>query len=231
MNTLPGRILVTGGGTGLGRAIATACRNAGAEVVLCGRRESVLQETAESIGASFHACDLNEPLALEGIGPFDGVVHAAGARLHAGVADWSPEQGERLWRLHVDALARMAQRMSKDSGGSILALASSLAIRPVVGSAAYSATKAAQLSLVRSLALELAPMKIRVNALVLGVVPTDMTRSQPAGEPDPHLDRLASLHPLGLGTPENVASAALALLANPWITGAELAVDGGLSLA
>ena len=73
-------------------------------------------------------------------------------------------------------------------------------------------------------------MSVRVNALVLGVVPTDMTRSQPAGEPDPHLDRLASLHPLGLGTPENVAAAALALLANPWITGAELAVDGGLSL-
>ncbi len=230
MNNLPSRIVVTGGGTGLGRAIATVCREAGADVVLCGRREPVLQETAQKIGATFHACDLTEPHALEGIGRFDGVVHAAGARVHAPAADWSPEEGERLWRLHVDALARMAQKMSKDSGGSILALSSSLAVRPVAGSAAYSATKAAQLSLVRSLALELAPMRVRVNALVLGVVPTDMTRSQPAGELDPHLDQLAKLHPLGLGTPENVASAALALLANPWITGAELAVDGGLSL-
>ena len=231
MSHLPRRILVTGGGTGLGRAIAAACSQAGADVVLCGRRASVLKEAAESIGASFHACDLTTPDALAPIGFFDGVVHAAGARVHAATEDWTTEAGETLWRLHVDALAKLAQAVSKDSGGSILALSSSLAVRPVAGSAAYSATKAAQLSLVRSLALELAPQKIRVNALVLGVVPTDMTRTQPAGEPDPHLDDLARLHPLGLGTPEHVASAALAILGNPWITGSELAVDGGLSLA
>ena len=231
MSGLPNRILVTGGGTGLGRAIAQACCEAGAQVVICGRRAELLQETAQSIGATAHACDITNPHAFDELEAFDGLVHAAGVRVHASVADWNTQTGQDLWNLHVDALARIAREISPPKGGSILVLSSSLALKPVQGSSSYSATKAAQLSLVRSLALELAPKKVRVNALVLGVVPTDMTRSQPVGEKDPRLDELARLHPLGLGEPENVASAAVELLSNPWITGAELAVDGGLSLA
>jgi len=199
--------------------------------VICGRRADLLQETAQMIGATAHACDITSPGVLDAVGEFDGLVHAAGARVHAKVEDWSSQEAEALWQVHVDALARLSCCVRPNPGGAILALCSSLALRPVQDSAAYSATKAAQLSLVRSLALELAPRGIRVNALVMGVVPTDMTRSRPAGEKDPRLDALARLHPLGLGDPQNVASAALELLSNPWITGAELAVDGGLSLA
>lgn len=231
MSGLPKRILVTGGGTGLGRAIAQECCKAGAQVVICGRRAELLQETAQSIGAAAYPCDITDPHALDDLAGFDGLVHAAGIRAHARVEDWDSQEGAQLWNVHVDALARLARTVSSVSGGSILALSSSLALKPVDGSSAYSATKAAQLSLIRSLALELAPAGIRVNALVLGVVPTAMTRSRPAGEEDPHLDALARLHPLGLGDAQNVASAAVELLSNPWITGAELAVDGGLSLA
>ncbi len=228
--SLPTRILVTGGGTGLGKAIAAACAQAGAQVVICGRREKLLAATAKTIGAVPLPLDILETLP-EDLGPFDGLVHAAGARVHASVDHWDPSDAQDLWDLHVGALARLAARLTPGAqGGSILALSSTLALSPVEGSAIYSTTKAAQLALVRSLALEGAGRGVRANSLVLGVVPTDMTRTAPAGTEDLRLETLARLHPLGLGTPENVASAALSLLSNRWVTGAELLADGGLHL-
>jgi len=116
-------------------------------------------------------------------------------------------------------------------------IASTLAHRPVPTSYVYSATKAALLSAVKSLALAGAPRGIRVNALSPGVVDTPMTRSPRVGEATEHdvderLKQLESLHPLGrLGTAHDVAEATLQLLVAPWTTGAELVIDGGLSLA
>jgi NAD(P)-dependent dehydrogenase (short-subunit alcohol dehydrogenase family) len=228
--SLPTRILVTGGGTGLGKAIAAACVKAGAQVVICGRRQTLLAEAAREIGAEATPLDIRETLP-DDLGAFDGLVHAAGARVHASVSHWDPSDAQDLWDLHVGALARLSARLTPGAhGGSILALSSTLALSPVEGSAIYSTTKAAQLALVRSLALEGAGQRVRANSLVLGVVPTDMTRSAPEGTEDLRLEALARLHPLGLGHPDDVAAAAVSLLSNPWITGAELLADGGLSL-
>jgi NAD(P)-dependent dehydrogenase (short-subunit alcohol dehydrogenase family) len=82
----------------------------------------------------------------------------------------------------------------------------------------------------RSLALELAPRGVRANSVLVGVVPTAMTTARRgAASVDEQLDALRALHPLGrLGTPEEVGRAVVSLLENPWVTGAELAVDGGL---
>jgi len=77
--------------------------------------------------------------------------------------------------------------------------------------------------------LELAPKKIRANAVLPGVVPTAMTRRHEGdATPEQRLEALSALHPLGLGEPENVAQAVIALLENPWISGSALAVDGGM---
>jgi NAD(P)-dependent dehydrogenase (short-subunit alcohol dehydrogenase family) len=96
--------------------------------------------------------------------------------------------------------------------------------------AAANAAKAAQASLCRTLALELAPRGIRANVVVPGVVPTDMTRAPRDGaDVEAQLEGLRRLHPLGrLGTPADVGQAVAFLLHAEWITGAALAVDGGL---
>ncbi len=216
------QVLVTGGGTGLGRAVAAAL---GKRAVIVGRRADVLEQTARDTGARAVVADVTappEPL-LEAIGPVDGLVHAAG-HLEAGLlSDWSAGAFERLLRVHVVAPAMLTRAWAAhhQGPGSVIFLGSTLALRSAPGRGAYAAAKAAQLSLSRTLALELAAQQVRVNSVLCGVVPTQMTASH-------DLDHLATLHPLGLGTPEAVASIVIAVLENPWMTGAAVPVDGGL---
>ena len=98
-----------------------------------------------------------------------------------------------------------------------------------VGKTLYSMTKGALLSASRSLALELAPKKIRVNCISPGVVDTPMSQSAVYSQSEESLNRIRSLHPLGLGRVEDVAHACVFLLSDEarWITGTNLFVDGG----
>lgn len=217
-----GRILVTGGGSGLGRAVAALL---GSRAVIVGRRSDVLAEAAAATGARAVVGDVTgDPDALlDQAGPVAGLVHAAGHLEGGRLQDWSAGAFERLYRVHVvgPALLTRAWAARLAGPGSVLFLGSTLAVRSAPGSGAYAAAKAGQASLSRTLALALAPRGVRVNSVLCGVVPTAMT----AGH---DLDGLASLHPLGLGTPEAVAQAVVAVLENPWMTGAEVPVDGGL---
>ena len=229
MSALPRRILVTGGGSGIGRAVAAMLVERGAEVLICGRRQEVLEQAARQTGATAVVADVLDTSSLPGrCGPLDGLVHNAGRRVHASVGDWTQEDWQALWELHVQAPAMLSQAFARqcEGPGAIVAVSSTLALRGLKGAAAYSATKAALLALVRSLAIELAPQGIRANAVLPGAVPTDMVLDglrQPA-----ELAALTAQHPLGLGTPEDVALAVVALLENPWTTGTEMVVDGGL---
>ena len=125
----------------------------------------------------------------------------------------------------------------------MLFIASTLGLKPARLTAAYSASKAALISMTQSFALELAPRRIRVNALAPGVVDTDMVRvARPeSGEVVPsalesariaaQLEVLRVLHPLGrLGKPEEIAESALYLLRARYVTGAIVNIDGGLLL-
>ena len=234
MSALPVRTLVTGGGTGIGRAIAVALRAAGGDVVICGRRASVLQACADDLGVTFVVGDVtaNPEALLDQVGPVDGLVHNAGALTRGAIGAWSQEDWDRMWAVHVRGPALLTQAFARrfEGPGAIVAVSSTLAVRTAAGSAAYSAAKAGLSSLVRSLALELAPRGIRANTVLPGVVPTAMTTA-PRGDAslDAQLDALRRLHPLGrLGQPAEVAQVVVGLLANPWVTGAEVAVDGGL---
>jgi NAD(P)-dependent dehydrogenase (short-subunit alcohol dehydrogenase family) len=129
-------------------------------------------------------------------------------------------------------------------GGAIVNVSSTLSERVAPLTAVYAATKAALNALTRSLALELAPYRIRVNAVLPGGVDTDMLRA-PRLRPgealteveleertESQLAELAAMHPLGrLGAPAEVASVVVAALDQPWQTGSLIAIDGGLSLA
>ncbi len=220
------RTLITGAGSGLGRAIARELASAGHELVLAGRREPPLRALAAELGAEVLVGDITrDPAALvEAAGPLAHLVNNAGHGHLASVDAWTAEDLRALLEVHVVAPALLARAWAAQApqGGSVLNISSTLARRSAPGLGLYASAKAALSSLTRTLALELAP-RLRANALLVGVVPTEMTRGR-------DLDALAALHPLGLGAPEDVARAARSLIEAPWITGVELPVDGGLLL-
>ena len=229
------KVLVTGGGTGIGRAIAAALAAAGDEVVIAGRRAHVLTAAAVELGVGHVVGDVTEsPERLLEAGPFDGLVNNAGVARHAPVDAWTAADWDLHHAVHVRGPAMLSRAfclrlIEAGATGSIVNVASNLGVRPAPGTAAYAASKAAMLSLTRSLALEMAPHGIRANAALPGVVPTAMTAT--GDDPAARLEALRLRHPLGrLGAPADVASAVAWLLHADWVTGAELAVDGGLLL-
>ncbi|MCP4804331.1 MAG: SDR family oxidoreductase [Proteobacteria bacterium] len=215
-----GRALVTGGGSGIGLGIARALRDAGHEVTVVGRREEVLVAS----GFDYTVADVTSgSLHMVGV---DHLVNCAGHLEMAPVGEWTAEVWRRLHEVHVVAPAMLAQAFAAQAcqvgEGTITNIASTLAVRTDHGLAAYSAAKAALVSLTRSLAIELAP-RIRANAVLPGVVKTAMTGSR--------ADDLVGLHPLGrLGTPDDIGQAVAYLVANAQVTGEVLSVDGGLLL-
>lgn len=219
------RALVTGGGTGIGRSIARALRQRGLEVVIVGRRAAVLEATAAELGVAWQVGDVvADPRGIvEAAGPIEVLVNNAGHSLRAGVADWTAAQWSELYAVHAIAPALLAQAFAAQctGPGRIVNIASTLGVRAAPHTAPYAAAKAGMLALTRALALELASRGITANAVLPGVVPTAMTADR--------TDHLLPLHPLGrLGRGSDVADAVGWLVDAPWVTGAEIPVDGGL---
>jgi NAD(P)-dependent dehydrogenase (short-subunit alcohol dehydrogenase family) len=235
-----GRALVTGGGSGLGLGIAEVLRARGYDVVLTGRREAPLRAAAERLGAEALVADItDDPAGLIAQatlgGPLTHLVHNAGHYEHLPIGDWTAEAWDRLLRVHLVAPALLTRAFAAQARGpgAIVHIGSTLSERPIPGSGPYAAAKAGALGLVRALAVELAPQGIRANAILPGVVLTEMTAAPRGDEADPaaRLDAVARAHLAGrLGTPTELGEAVAFLLEAPWITGAALPVDGGLLL-
>ena len=249
------KVLVTGGGTGIGRAVCEALLAAGGSVVAVGRRPGPLESLAARFPGRAHAlqADVADAHAREGLlrqaaerlGGLDGFVHSAGNVAHQLPGHITDEALHGQLALNLVAPLRLGEQALEllEPGGGMVFISSTLAHKPVLTSAAYSAAKAGLLQVMKALALAGAPRKVRANAVLPGVVDTDMVRAprlQP-GEPplapdeaarrvEAQLAGLSALHPLGLGQPAHVADAVVHLLGAPWTTGAELVVDGGLLL-
>jgi NAD(P)-dependent dehydrogenase (short-subunit alcohol dehydrogenase family) len=187
--------------------------------------------------------------AADALAGLDGFVACAGIAEHAPIGAIDGAALRRQLAINVEAPLLMAQRaahhLADAGGGAMLLVASTLALQPAPMTAAYAASKAALVSIARSLALELGPRSIRVNALAPGVVDTDMVHALrlAPGQPVPasaqererllagQLEELRKIHPLGrLGIPEDVAETALYVLAAPYVSGTVVVVDGGLTL-
>ncbi len=250
------KVLVTGGGSGLGLAVAEALLRAGGQVAVSGRRAERLEAVVRAWPGQAVAlpCDLavsSERAGLlararESLGGLDGLVHSAGVVEHQPPGHISEDALRAQLEINLVAPLRLGEEALSvlEDGGGVVFIASTLALRPLPTSAVYSAAKAGLLAAMRSLALAGAGQHIRFNAVCPGVVDTEMVRAPrlapgetpPEGEElkrriSDQLSTLGALHPLGrLGKAEEVAEAVVHLLGAPWTTGSELVIDGGLLL-
>lgn len=240
------RIVITGASSGIGRACAVSCSNMGASVLLIGRNNEELKKTKELLHqpelSSLLVLDLTQfeevtskiKMALVDFGAVDGIIHAAGISTTLPFRNNSPEKMNHFFQVNVAAALHLTQVLLKPgnisaNGASIVFLTS---VMSQVGESAkvlYSMTKGALSAASRSLAVELAPKKIRVNCIAPGVVDTPMTRKAYYNQTEELKERITNLHPLGLGMPEDISNACVFLLSDAarWITGTELFVDGG----
>ena len=242
-------ILISGGAAGIGAAIATACAEEGAIPVVLDRNQDVARAFAAQLRDAGHRCelillDLKTPedcrLAVEDTlrlcGKIDALVNNAGVNDSVGLERGDPERFEASLRsnlMHYYALAHFALPALRLTGGSIVNIASKVALTGQGNTSGYAAAKGAQLALTREWAVELLPLGIRVNAIVPAEVMTPLYRSWIASFPDPD-QKLKSIErtiPLGhrLTTPEEIAAAAVFLLSprSSHTTGQHLHVDGG----
>lgn len=240
------RVVVTGGGTGIGRAIAKAFVDAGASVVITGRRESVLRETADALGARcgvqvFDVGDLAAlPKAVSDIeakfGPIDVLVNNAGVNLKKPALEVTDEEFLRIQQANLLGLFAMTREVVKGmavrGSGVVLNITSMAALYGLPKVAPYTASKSAVLGLTKQLAVEFAPMGVRVNAIAPGFIFSDMTVKALDADPE-RKARVMARTPMGrMGRADEVASAAVFLCSDAasFITGVNLAVDGGNSI-
>jgi len=238
--------LITGGGTGIGLAMAHAMHAAGAQVVLVGRREAELAAAVKELGAgAAHAVhDVNQlELAPELVarvekahGPVTCLVNNAGQNLKKPAVETTAEELEAIVRTHIfgaHALVRaVAPGMIARKHGSILFTASMASIFGIPNVIAYTAAKSAMVGLVRGYAVEFSPHGVRVNAIAPGWIDTAMSRKAFEGDPA-RKNKILSRTPMAkLGVTEDIGWAAVYLTspAANFVTGVILPVDGGVSI-
>jgi NAD(P)-dependent dehydrogenase (short-subunit alcohol dehydrogenase family) len=245
--------VVTGGGTGIGLAVARRFHAEGASVAMCGRRRDVLEGAARAISAHGERvlpvpADLardGEPARLvEAVLAWsrriDVLVNSAGMMRFGTLLEAPPSQWEELFRINAwvpwRLMAAAAPAMRAAGGGSIVNISTISANRPFPGGGLYGASKAALQLLSQVMAMELAEDRIRVNVLCPGMVEDTELGMEIFGAEGSRrsYERFRSVHPLGRnGKPSDIAEAAL-FLASPlssWITGAVVPIDGGRHMA
>ena len=245
---LSGRVaVVTGGNGGIGRGIALGLAQAGAAVAILARNEEknqcVMREL-EPLGAAALSVRVNvasreelQPALAkveETLGPISILVNNAGITVIGGVLDQAPEDWDQVIETNLNAcflLSKLAaQSMVKRRQGKIINIASMYALFGSGFVPSYSASKGALVQLTKSMAIELAPFNIQVNAIAPGWLETDMTAPV---KTMPLYQEIITRTPAGrFGNPDECAGTAvfLASRASDFVTGATICVDGGYSI-
>ncbi len=237
-------VVVTGASSGLGRETAVLLSQLGARVVLVARNTERLEKTARMLAGDGHGVepfDLSKgdeiPRWMKGLagkyGLLGGVVHSAGIQMTRGVRDWTAKDCDQLMTVNLYPCLALAkgfrQKQVHAERAGLVFIASIAGMVGETGLSIYAASKAGIIGLTRSLAMELVPDGIRVNAVSPGTIHTEMTDALLDRMPPDYLWNQAASHPLGLGRPRDVAHAVAFLLAETgcWINGTALVVDGG----
>ena len=237
-------IIVTGASSGIGAQCAIDCSKMGAKVVLVARNEERLQQTLSQMEGEGHVVksfDLNEldcvkslvSIIVAEVGKVDGFIHAAGIEITKPIKLLTPEDYETVYKTNALAGFEFVRQLSSvkntNNGASIVLISS---ISSVIGRgtvAAYAASKGAMISATRTMAIEMAKRKIRVNCVSPGTILTPMMQSILDNMDEETLAKRVDGFLLGLGETTDISNACIYLLSDAarWVTGQNLIVDGG----
>jgi len=237
------RVLVTGGTSGIGHAVASAFRDAGATVTVTGTRDDPAAYGVDLGGFDYRRCVMTDPTAIDrlcaGFDALDVLVNNAGQNLPGGRDEWEPEVFEESVAVNLIAPFRVATACrpllaasAHDGGGCVVNVGSMAAFFGIPMVPGYGAAKAGVVQMTKTMAVTWAADGIRVNAVAPGVIRTGMT--EPMMGIDTLTAPLLARTPMGrFGDPGEVAPAVLFLssAAARYITGQTLAVDGGFAVA
>jgi len=229
--------LVTGGGSGIGRATALTFAREGAKVIVHSRHEEDAKGVAEEIGGDYFAADVSQPEELEQL--FDHIqqkhrrldilVNTVAHSTKNDILETSLAEWNRIMAINLTGYficIQSAARIMKDNGGGVIInISAGSGERGSPGTAVYSISKGAINALTRQAAVDLAPHQIRVNAVISGIVGTPLG-SREMGNRKSEYDSIPLKR---IGQPEEVAEAVLFLVSEKagYITNAILPVDGG----
>jgi NAD(P)-dependent dehydrogenase (short-subunit alcohol dehydrogenase family) len=245
--------LITGGGTGIGRACAELFAREGAAVVVSGRRSEPLQEVQRAIAAAggralAHSCDVSRVADVEGLiahavkefGALSVVVNNAGLWMAATAEETSEADWDALMNVNLKGVFLVSRAaipvLRRAGGGSIINIGSILGLVGMKRRVAYAASKGGVTLLTKAMALDLGSDNIRVNCICPGIVETGMVRDVLGQSPDPEVERRRRIEQLAvgrIGQPEDVAHLALYLASDEsaWMTGAAIPLDAGFTAA
>jgi 3-oxoacyl-[acyl-carrier protein] reductase len=242
--------IVTGGAQGIGRAITLRLAAEGCKVAIFDLDLSAAQRVADEINSAHRApvalaiqCDVSKAAdidaavgrTVEAFGALDIAVSNAGvSQLPKSAIKVTAEEMDHTFAVNAKAILFMAQRAIPEfrsrGGGALLTIASTAAVRPRPGMAAYNSSKFAAVGLSKTLALELARHNVRVNIVCPVAGETPMLDKYMTGDPAQNRQMLIDTIPMGrLAQPEDIGAAALYLVedASRFVTGVVLEVDGG----
>ena len=247
--TLQGKtIIVTGASSGIGQQVAISCSEMGARVVMIARNEERLEETKKQLSGkghlavSYDLADLEHQKELVSdivskVGAIDGLVNCAGISATLPLKLMKPEKVDELFRTNVYATIELTRQVLgvknvNKEGASVIFFASVMGCVGENAKSLYSFTKGALISGCRSLAIEYAPRKVRINVVSPGLIETPINKNQPYLADPEKRKETESMYPLGLGKTEDIANTCVFLLsdASRWITGQNIIVDGGYTI-
>lgn len=250
--SLAGKLaLITGGGSGIGFDIARCMIEAGATVIITGRRQQPLHDAVATLtegrsAASAHYIvnDVTERSLLDSLvadverthGPIDILVNNAGINMKKPALDVTDEDFDRIVHTNLNSVFSLtracAGRMIERGSGSIIMISSMAAYYGIDRVVAYAASKSAVEGMVKVLASEFSGQGVRVNAIAPGFIETAMSKTAMGGDPD-RFARAMRRTPMGkFGKPEDIGWAAVFLASDAarYVTGVSLPVDGGNSI-
>jgi NAD(P)-dependent dehydrogenase (short-subunit alcohol dehydrogenase family) len=245
---LDGKVcLITGGSSGIGAATAREFAFRGADIAVCGlpaddQLAQGVKRDVEALNrrALTMTADVADPAeaircvqcTVATFGRLDVLIHCAGGPARGGLLEVDPCTWYKAFEIHVHAIFHLARAavpsMAQHGGGAILLISSAAGSRGCVGAIAYGVAKGTIPQFTRALARELADSNIRVNCVSPGIIRTRFQDYLTAAQVEENTHNRIPLH--REGRPEEVASALAALAENEFITGAEIPVDGGMTM-